>query len=83
VKPAVLTPEIVTPVFMELRNGEAKIVSFFAKKARGMMARYAVQNRIDSVDDIKNFDHGGYCFQPKDSDANRLVFTRAYPDTTP
>jgi cytoplasmic iron level regulating protein YaaA (DUF328/UPF0246 family) len=83
VQPEALTAKVVTPVFMEVRDGEAKIVSFFAKKARGMMARYVVQNRIDSVEDIKNFDHGGYCFQPKDSDANRLIFTRAYPDTSP
>ncbi len=83
VKPEALMPKVVTPVFMEVRDGEAKIVSFFAKKARGMVARYVVQNRIDGVEDVKNFDHGGYCFQPKASDAKKLVFTRAYPDTSP
>ncbi len=83
VNPGALTPKVVTPVFMELRDGEAKIVSFFAKKARGMMARYVVQNRIDSVEDIKSFDHGGYCFQPAESGPYKLVFTRAYPDTAP
>lgn len=83
VKPEALTPQVVTPVFMELKDGEAKIVSFFAKKARGMMARYAVQNQIETAEGIKSFDHGGYCFQPVDSTPTRLVFTRAYPDTTP
>lgn len=83
VNPEALTPRVVTPVFMELRNGEAKIVSFFAKKARGMMARYVVQNQIATTEDIKDFNHGGYCFQPADSTPTRLVFSRAYPDTTP
>ncbi|MBL1436235.1 MAG: peroxide stress protein YaaA [Rhodobacteraceae bacterium] len=83
VKPEALAPKVTTPVFMELKDGKAKIVSFFAKKARGMMARYVVQNRIESPEGIKNFDQGGYCFQPADSTTTRLVFTRAYPDTTP
>ncbi len=82
VKPEALTPQVVTPVFMEVRDGEAKIVSFFAKKARGMMARYVIQNQIETPDGIKSFDHGGYCFQPSESAPNRLIFTRAYPDTT-
>ncbi|NOR61634.1 MAG: peroxide stress protein YaaA [Rhodobacteraceae bacterium] len=83
VKPEALTPQVITPVFMELRDGKAKIVSFFAKKARGMMARYVVQNQIDTAEDIKSFTHGGYCFQPADSTPTKLIFTRAYPDTTP
>jgi len=83
ITPEVLTPKVITPVFMELRDGEAKIVSFFAKKARGMMARYVVQNRIDTPEGIKSFTHGGYSFQPTESSDTKLVFTRAYPDTTP
>ncbi len=83
VKPEALTPHVITPIFMELRDGEAKIVSFFAKKARGMMARYVVQNQIDTPEGIKNFNHGGYAFQPAKSTPAKLVFTRAYSDTTP
>ena len=82
VKPEALTPRVVTPVFMEVRDGEAKIVSFFAKKARGMMARYVVQNQIDTPEGLKSFDHGGYSFQPAESSPTKLIFTRAYPDTT-
>ena len=78
-----LTAQVVTPVFLEDRDGEAKIVSFFAKKARGMMARYVVQNRINTAEGIKDFDLGGYSFQPADSTHAKLIFTRAYPDTTP
>ena len=82
VQPGVLKLRVVTPVFMEERNGEAKIVSFFAKKARGMMARYVVQNRIENVEDIKDFDLGGYAFQSALSEPDRFVFTRTYPETT-
>lgn len=51
---------VVTPQFYELKNGETRIVSFFAKKARGAMARFIVENRIASVDGLKDFDLGGY-----------------------
>ena len=80
VKPEALKLKVITPVFMEEKDGEAKIVSFFAKKARGMMARYAVQNRVESAEAIKGFDLGGYVFQPQQSDESRFMFTRAYPD---
>jgi len=81
VKLEALKMRVVTPVFMEERDGETKIVSFFAKKARGMMARYVMQNRIEDIDRIKGFDLGGYAFQPDQSDDERLVFSRAYPDS--
>jgi len=81
VKQDALHSRIITPVFMEKRDGEAKIVSFFAKKARGMMARYVMQNRISCAEGIKAFDLGGYAYQPSESDAGRLVFSRAYPDS--
>jgi len=72
---------VVTPVFMEERNGEAKIVSFFAKKARGSMARFVIQNRITSADGAKDFDYGGYSFQPDMSEGDRWVFLRDYPES--
>ncbi len=80
VKPEALTARVITPVFLEERDGTAKIVSFFAKKARGMMARFVMQGRIESVDGLKGFDHAGYVFQPAQSSAERLVFSRKYPD---
>ncbi|MEP5153427.1 peroxide stress protein YaaA [Planktotalea sp.] len=79
VAPKALKLRVVTPVFMELKDGKAKIVSFFAKKARGAMARYVVQNRLTNADDIKSFDTGGYAFQPDMSEGDKFVFLRDYP----
>lgn len=72
---------VVTPVFMEERDGKAKIVSFFAKKARGSMARFVIQNRITDAEGAKDFDYGGYTFQPDMSEGDRWVFLRDYPDS--
>ncbi|TCL01382.1 hypothetical protein BXY66_2697 [Shimia isoporae] len=72
---------VVTPVFMEERNGQAKIVSFFAKKARGAMARFVIQNRVVDAEGAKDFDLGGYAFQPSMSDGDRWVFLRDYPES--
>ena len=74
-----LTPQVITPVFMEYKAGKAKIVSFFAKKARGAMARYIIQNRLTQSDDLKGFDSGGYSYQLDQSDAHKWVFLRDYP----
>lgn len=74
-----LTPQVITPVFMEYKAGKAKIVSFFAKKARGAMARYIIQNRLTQSDDLKGFDSGGYSYQPDQLDAHKWVFLRDYP----
>jgi cytoplasmic iron level regulating protein YaaA (DUF328/UPF0246 family) len=79
VAPKALKLRVITPVFMELKDGKAKIVSFFAKKARGAMARYIVQNRLTDVDSIKGFDVGGYAYQPDMSEGDRFVFLRDYP----
>ena len=67
---------VITPSFKEDRNGELKMIGFFAKRARGAMARYMIQNRVDTVDGLKGFDLDGYKFQPKLSDDNTLTFTR-------
>ena len=64
---------------MEYKAGKAKIVSFFAKKARGAMARHIIQNRLTQSDDLKGFDSGGYSYQPDQSDAHKWVFLRDYP----
>jgi len=81
VKPKALTARIITPVFLEERNGEAKIVSFFAKKARGMMARFVIENRVNTAEAVKGFNHGGYSFRAAQSAPDRWVFARAYPES--
>jgi len=72
--------QVITPVFMEEREGASKIVSFFAKRARGAMARFVMQNRISGVEDLKGFDLGGYCYRADLSEGDRIVFTRDYPE---
>ncbi len=73
---ATLALPIVTPVFMENKSGKAKIISFHAKKARGSMARFIVQNKLTDREDLKEFNASGYCYQPDRSTPDRLVFTR-------
>ncbi|MDZ7906250.1 MAG: peroxide stress protein YaaA [Cypionkella sp.] len=69
---------VITPVFLETQNGAAKVVSFWAKQARGAMARYACENHITAPADLCGFDLGGYRFDAGQSNANRLVFARPY-----
>ncbi|NNL17659.1 MAG: peroxide stress protein YaaA [Boseongicola sp.] len=71
-----LKPQVITPQFYEVKAGTPKIVSFFAKKARGAMARFILENRVTSVDGLRDFDLGGYRFQPSLGDASTLVFHR-------
>ena len=73
---ALISP-VVTPVFKEIKNGKAKIISFFAKKARGMMARFIIQNKIDNIEDIKGFNLEGYSFDESLSSEFEPVFVRA------
>ncbi|MDC0737886.1 peroxide stress protein YaaA [Cognatishimia sp. SS12] len=70
---------VITPVFMEMKAGTPKIVSFFAKKARGSMARYVIERRLTDPEALKDFDLGGYQYQPEMSDGDRWVFMRDYP----
>lgn len=67
---------IVTPSFKEERNGQLKIISFLAKKARGLMTRYAVKNQITNPEDLKGFDLEDYKFEPSLSDTNSWTFIR-------
>ena len=80
VKPKSLASPVITPTFKEIKNGQAKVVGFMAKKARGMMARYIIQERLESPESLKDFKAGGYQFQPEASDSSTWVFTR--PSTT-
>ena len=76
VRPQVLDASIVTPVFEDWKNGKYKIISFYAKRARGMMARYAALNKITNAEKLKAFDLGGYQYVPQDSDSGRWMFRR-------
>ena len=76
VQPKLLKATVITPVFKEFKNGEYKIVMTFAKLARGLMVRYIVDHKIDSVDGIKAFDVNGYGFDENLSTDTELVFTR-------
>ncbi|KIN75365.1 DUF328 domain containing protein [Sulfitobacter noctilucae] len=81
VAPKALKPSIITPQFMEDKHdGKGpKIVSFFAKKARGAMARFIVQNRLTDPKALQDFDTGGYAWQADTSTPERPVFVRDYP----
>ncbi len=70
---------VVTPVFKEIKNGEARVLGMFAKRARGMMARHMIVNRVETEKGLKAFNVGGYTFQPAQSDATTWVFTRPQP----
>ena len=71
-----LTARIVTPVFKDFKGGKYKIISFYAKKARGLMARYAADHLLENAEDLKLFDYEGYEFNPELSNESDWVFTR-------
>lgn len=75
-----LRAPVIQPVFKEIRAGKAQVISFLAKKARGLMARYMVRQRLDAASGLKTFNDGGYAFDPAASDAHRWVFTRKQVD---
>lgn len=76
VRPARLGARVVTPVFQDWKGGQYKIVSFYAKRARGLMCRHAIVHRLDDVEQLKGFDAEGYAFAPDASDQDTLVFRR-------
>lgn len=71
---------VITPVFLEDKDGEQKMVSFFAKRARGAMARFVIQNRLTDAAGLRDFDLGGYAYDSERSSADRPVFIRPYQD---
>ncbi|MBO9412042.1 MULTISPECIES: peroxide stress protein YaaA [unclassified Ruegeria] len=73
-----LNLRVITPVFMEDKAGTPKIVSFFAKKARGAMARYIIQRRLTDPKGLLDFDTGGYEYRPDLSSEDKPVFVRPY-----
>ena len=76
VKTSNLKSRLITPQFKDYKNGEYKMIGFYAKKARGLMARYIIQNQISDPDQLRQFDTEGYCFNQAASDGDNWVFTR-------
>lgn len=76
VKPKLLDGEIIKPVFLDEKNGKFKVISFYAKKARGLMSRYIIQNRLKTPAQLKNFAVDGYAFDEEMSGKGELVFKR-------
>tara|TARA_R110002110_G_scaffold205066_7_gene417013 strand:- start:142861 stop:143646 length:786 start_codon:yes stop_codon:yes gene_type:complete len=79
VQPGALDAELITPVFKDLKNGKYKVVSFYAKKARGQMARYIIDNGLNDAESLKKFRTDGYRYSKAESTARELVFTRDKP----
>jgi cytoplasmic iron level regulating protein YaaA (DUF328/UPF0246 family) len=71
-----LKGSVITPEFKDYKDGKLKIISFFAKKARGMMVRYILDNNAETQEDLKGFNCEGYAFDTNLSQGNTLVFTR-------
>lgn len=69
---------VITPVFLEEQDGQAKTISFWAKQARGAMARYICTHHLTSPDDLRGFDLGGYRYNATQSSAQKFVFMRPY-----
>lgn len=80
VKPAHLQVQVISPVFEDWKNGKYKVISFFAKRARGSMARYCILQRLRRVEKIKAFAEDGYAYDAAASDSQRWVFRRRIAD---
>ncbi len=77
IKPSLLKVPVISPVFKDYKNGKLKIISFFAKKARGSMVRYILDNAIETLDEVKGFNTDGYGFSEEFTiDPNSPVFIR-------
>ncbi len=76
VKESKIQAEIIKPVFLDQKNGKYKVISFYAKKARGLMARYMIENQIDQIEGLKSFQTDGYYFDADSSLKGELVFKR-------
>lgn len=76
VKTKELDAEIITPAFKEYKNGEYKMIGIYAKKARGLLSRYIIENKLNDPEDLKSFKAEGYKFNKGLSKGNNWVFTR-------
>jgi cytoplasmic iron level regulating protein YaaA (DUF328/UPF0246 family) len=72
----ILKVPVITPEFRDYKDGKLKMISFFAKKARGMMVRYILDTEAETIEDLKGFNYEGYGFDANLSKGNTLVFTR-------
>ncbi|MCH9297575.1 hypothetical protein C7431_10274 [Pantoea allii] len=77
IKPKKLHARLIKPVFLDEKNGKFKVISFYAKKARGLMSRYIIQHRLTKPEQLTRFDVDGYAFAADESRENELVFKRA------
>lgn len=71
-----LDPHCVTPVFKDLKNNKLKVISFFAKKARGKMCRFIIKNKLTSIEQLKEFNDNGYIFDQNLSTEHEFIYTR-------
>ena len=76
-QPKDLKAKIITPVFMDQKNDKYKIISFFAKRARGLMSAFIIKNKITAAEKLKEFNVGGYSYNSAMSEGNKWVFCRA------
>ncbi|MEW9897213.1 peroxide stress protein YaaA [Chitinivorax sp. PXF-14] len=76
VRPKRLAARLITPVFQDLKNGQYKIISFYAKRARGLMVRYAASHGLTEPEALQGFDYDGYGFAPEVSEGDTWVFRR-------
>ena len=74
-----VSANVVTPIFKDYKNGKYKVISFFAKKARGILTAHIIKNRITNIDDIKKARLDGYRFSAQESDDTQWVFLRKAP----
>jgi len=80
VKKSALNARIINTEFKDLKNGQYKIISFYAKKARGMMSRFVIKERINNPEQLKQFDEQGYRFSAEQSKPDLLVFLRDHAE---
>ncbi|MGY5354308.1 peroxide stress protein YaaA [Wenyingzhuangia sp. IMCC45467] len=76
VKPKLLKVPVITPDFKDYKDGKLKMISFFAKKARGLMVRYIIDKNIETIEGLKGFNYEGYAFDANLSTETNFVFTR-------
>jgi hypothetical protein len=76
IKPEKLKAQIIDIAFKENKNGVYRVVSFYAKKARGLMSKYIIKNKINKIEDLKGFNEANYYFDSEQSTKNKLVFVR-------
>ena len=67
---------IITPIFKDFKNGKLKVISFFAKKARGEMCNFIIKNKISTINHLSSFSENGYLFSRENSTKEKLIFIR-------